>query len=272
MVQFGDISNPATDALNDDYTNKIFAKIKTKAGPVGVTAEVNRQTKDDKTSLLSKLAFKWAGPSGFSIDKLTMKPDGHHAMETSISGLAPGLKLTFKGDDAEQGDLGVEYNKGAVSATADCDVIMGSQVNGSLCVAAKKNINVGGSATYDIKGSSLSSFSLGASVTQGNIFAALTTNKLDKANLGLLYTVNSDLKVATSSSHSADKPLEKLTVGCIFNAQNFGVLKGKFTSDGSIEGALLKDIAPKVSANPSFRISAHKPAETFSYGLGVTIG
>jgi hypothetical protein len=271
-MQYDDISKKASDALNDDYQGKIFTKIKTKAGPVKVAAEITRATKDTKTSLLSKLAFTWAGPSGFSIDKLTMKPDGHHAMETSLKGLADGLKLTFKGDDGEQGDLGVEYTKGVVAATADCDIITGSKLNSSVCVAAKDNLNVGGSLSYDVTNKSLSSFSLGASMTQGNIFAAVTTSKFDSASLGLLYTVNSDLKIATSSSHSAEKPLEKLTVGCVFNAQNFGIVKGKFTSDGSIEAALVKDIAKGVTANPAFKISAHKPADTFTYGLGVTIG
>jgi len=265
------LSPPFPDALGDDYQNKVFAKIKTKAGPVGVTCEVTRKSSDNKTSLLSKIALKWKGPSGFSIDKLTMKPDGTHAMETSLGGLAPGLKLTFKGDDANQGDLGAEYTKGPIAATAVCDIIMGSTVSGSVCFAAKDNVNVGGSAQYDIKGSALKSFGVGASVTQGPLFASITTSKFDSADLGLLYTVNSDLKLATSSSHSASKPLDKVTVGCIFN-NNFGVLKGKFTSDGAIEAALIKDVSKGVTVNPSFKISAQKPADSFAFGLGVTIG
>jgi hypothetical protein len=131
---------------------------------------------------------------------------------------------------------------------------------------------VGGSCTYDVLNSDLSKFSLGASISQGNIFAAVTTAKFDEASLGLLYTVNSDLKIASKSSHSAKEPLKNLTVGCVFNAQNFGVVKGKFTSDGSIQAALVKDIAKGVTANPSFKISAKNPADSFSYGLGVTIG
>ncbi|GMI36434.1 hypothetical protein TeGR_g5516, partial [Tetraparma gracilis] len=76
--------------------------------------------------------------------------------------------------------------------------------------------------------------------------------------------------IASSSSHSADKPLGNVTLGCVFKAP-VGLLKGKFTSDGVVEACLTKSVAKGVTVNPAFRVSAHKPADTFNYGLGVTM-
>lgn len=270
MVFFADISNPATDALKDDYTPKIFTKIKTKAGSVGVTAETERKTKNESTSLLSKLAFKWAGPSGFSLDKLTLKPDGSHSLETSLTGIAPGLKFTFAGDDKEQGDLGFEYKTSSVAVTGECDIILGSSASASACLT-KGDINVGASGKFDIKKSSLSAYSLGGSYAVGPLFASVTTKKLSSANLGFLYKVNSDLSIATSSSHSASSPLSSLTLGMIYAAP-VALIKAKVTSDGIIEAAAVKDIAKKVTINPAIKVAAKNPTETFSYGLGVTMG
>jgi len=268
MPLFSKISAPSDDFFGDDYTKKVTCKIKTKAGPVGVTSETERKTKGS-TSLLSKLSFKWAAGSGFSIDKLQMKPDGSHVMETSLTGVAPGLKFTFKGDDAQNGDLGVEYTKGAIGMTAEMDIIELKQVAASLA-ASKGDLAFGGSATYKIAGGSLDKYSVGASYSSGPLFASVMSDKLSSVDLGLKYKVNSDLVVGTSSTHSASAPLGAMTAGASFNAP-FGIVKGKATSDGVISAVLVKEVAKKVTITPAVQVKASDFANA-TWGLGVTMG
>ncbi|GMH50156.1 hypothetical protein TrLO_g9420 [Triparma laevis f. longispina] len=270
MPFFKDISKSSNDALGDDYTSKVSSKMKTKAGPVGVTCETTRVSKD-KVSLLSKLSFKWAGPSGFSVDKLQLKDNGSHVLETSLVGAAgnPNLKFTFKGDDSQKGDLGVEYSKGMLGLTAEMDIIELKKVSASALVT-KGDLAFGGNGTFKMAGSSIDKFSLGASYSAGPIFAALTTDKFAGANLGLMYKVNGDLSIATSSSHSADKPLDAVTIGCVYNAP-VGVVKAKCTSGGVASAVLVKDVAKKVTITPSLQV-ANGDIKNASFGFGVVMG
>jgi len=233
-----------------------------------VTSETERKVKGS-TSLLSKLSFKWAAGSGFSIDKLQMKPDGSHVMETSLTGVAPGLKFTFKGDDNQNGDLGMEYTKGAIGATAVMDIIELKQVAASLA-ASKGDLAFGGSATYKISSSTLDKYSVAASYSSGPLFASVVSNKLSSIDLGLKYKVNNDLVIGTSSSHSASSPLGSMTAGASYDAP-FGIVKGKATSDGTISAVLVKEVAKKVTITPSVELKASDFANA-TWGLGVTMG
>ena len=258
------------DFLKDDYTQKYTAKVKTKAGAVGVTSETERKG----GSLLSKMAFKWAGPSGFSLDKLQMKPDGSHVMETSLKGVYPGVKFTFEGDDNSKGQLGAEVVKGGVSLTANMDVIELKEMSGSLC-ATKGDVSFGGSAKYDISGSSIADYSLGTSYSKGPIFASITTKKFDEANLGILYKVSSDLSVGTKTSHSMSSPLGSIECGLAYNAP-LGVVKCKADSKGTLSAVLVKDIAKKVTVTPTVTFSKGKGGGSMvsspTFGFGVVMG
>ena len=148
-------------------------------------------------------------------------------------------------------------------------------------------------------GSSVDKFSLGASYSSGPIFAALTTDKFAGANLGLMYKVrrkrraaphllpspptpysnsfsfpppqvNGDLSLATSSSHSADKPLDSVTIGCVYNAP-VGVVKAKCTSGGVASAVLVKDVAKKVTVTPSLQVK-NGDIKNASFGFGVVMG
>merc|ERR1719390_78888 len=95
---FKDFNKNVTDIFNDDFDYKYGLKVKTNAPRgVGVTVSTDYSPKGGKTSLLGKISAKWAHESGFAIDKVEMKSDGSLSTETSLSGVAPGLKFEFKG-------------------------------------------------------------------------------------------------------------------------------------------------------------------------------
>lgn len=262
MVKFADIAKQPIDLLNDDYTSSVTLKCKKSAGCFPVTIET---TRGSGGALAAKVGTKLA-VGGFTVDKVQLKPKGDYVLETSVAP-ASGLKLTFKGGSGA--DVGAEYTAGKLTATGVLDAKDMSKVSSSVCVAVGSGINAGGCMTYSMgKSAGISAYTLGGNYTTGPLFASVTTSK-GAANLGLLYTVNSGLKLASTTSHSASKPLGDFTIGCAYKAP-VGDVKAKVGSDGLISACLVKDIAPKVSLTASGSV-AGTDFSTFKYGLGVTM-
>ena len=250
------------DLLSDDYTSKVTLKCKKLAGDKTVTIETERASSG---ALSSKVGTKFS-IGGFAVDKIQLKPKGDYALETSTSPMS-GLKLTFKGGSGA--DVGVEYTTGSVFATGVLDAKDMSKISTSLCMGVGYGANVGGSLAYSTgKSAGISSYSVGGNYSSGPLFASLTTSK-GQANLGLLYSVNSGLSLASTSVHSADSPLGDFTVGCAYKA-SIGDVKAKIGSDGVVSACVSKDVAPKVSVTVSGSV-AGTDFSTFKYGLGVTM-
>lgn len=248
--------------MSDDYTSKTTLKCKKPAGPFAVTIETERSASG---ALTSKVGTKFV-VGGFNVDKIQFKPKGDYVLETSIAP-ASGVKLTFKGGDGA--DVGVEYTKGSTVATTVVDAKDMSKISSSVCMGVASGINLGGSMSYNMgKNAGIGGYSAGGNYTSGPLFASLTTSK-GQANLGLLYSVNSGLALASTSSHSAASPLGAFTVGCAYKA-SVGDVKAKVGSDGIISTCLVKDIAPKVSLTLSGSV-AGTDFSTLKYGVGVSM-
>lgn len=86
--------------------------------------------KDNK--LVPKIAVKYAGPNGFTIDKLEAASDSKLTVETSLTGLTQGLKLEFKGNESDKGDLSFTYNLPAVTLTGEFDATKFSSAKASI--------------------------------------------------------------------------------------------------------------------------------------------
>lgn len=252
--------------LNDDYTSSISLKSKSKAGPVAVTLETERSPAG---TLSSKVGTKFAY-AGLNFDKLQAKPDGSNVLESSISP-CPGCKVTFKANKGA--DLGLEYTRGGVTTTGSLDVLNMSKFSTSACVGVSPGINVGGSLGYNLSGdkAGVSGYNLGASYSSGPLFASVTSAKLSSANVGLLYKVNGDLSLASSTTHSSAKPFDVAAIGGSYSGLgSVGVLKAKVGSDGVTSACMIKEIAPKVNLTLSGSITG-ADTSTFKYGVGVSM-
>lgn len=251
--------------MNDDYTNKISLKAKTNAGPVAVTIETE-QGKDG--GLSSKIGTKFSYAK-FNVDKGQVKADGGRVLETSLK-VTPDVKLTFKA--SKGADLGVDYTKGNFYATGVFDVIDMSRLSASACMGLPKGIKVGGDATYALSGKTgFSGCNVGASYTAGPLFTSITaTSKLSQFNIGLLYKVNSDISIASQTTHSSSKMCDVLNVGGAYKAQNIGTIKAKMGSNGILSACLIREIAPKVILTASGSMTATDPS-TFKPGFGISM-
>jgi len=250
----------------DDYTSTVSLKCKKDAGPVAVTIET---LQGDGGSLSSKIGTKFSYAK-FNVDKGQLTADGGKALETSIK-LTPEIKLSFKA--SKGADLGVDYVKGNFYATGSMDVMSMSSVNASACIGLNHGIKLGADAKYNLSGSStgLGGFNFGASYTTGPLFASVTaTSKLSQYNVGLLYKVNSDLSIASQTTHSSSKMCDVLAVGGSYKAANIGVIKAKMGSNGVVSACLVREIAPKVTLTASGSMSA-SDVSTFKPGLGISM-
>ena len=266
-MKFNDISKPSKDLLSDDYTNSMTLKCKGKAGPIGVTIETERSAAG---TLSSKVGGKFAY-AGLNFDKLQAKADGSNVLETSLVPMA-GCKMTFKANKGA--DLGVEYTAGSVTTTGSLDVLNMSKLSTSTCIGVAPGINVGGDLSYNISGdkAGLSSYNIGASYATGPLFASVTSaSKLSQFNVGVLYKVNSDLSLASSTTHSSAKTCNVLAIGGSYSGlANVGTIKAKVGSNGITSACVVREVAPKVNLTASGSISG-ADFSTLKYGIGITM-
>jgi voltage-dependent anion channel protein 2 len=263
-TKFADIAKAPKTILVDDYSTKINLKCKKDAGDVAVTIETDRSSGG---ALASKIGLK--GSYGkLNIDKAQATADGGHVLETSLSP-CEGVVLSFKGNNGA--DLGVDYTKGHFVGTAALDVKDLSKITASSCYGLDSGFNIGGDATYALSGKTgISEFNLGASYTKGPTFASITTAaKVSQFNLGMVYKVNSDLSLASQTTHSSEKPFDLLAVGGIYKAP-FADIKAKVSGDGVISACVMKEIVPKVTVTATGSVTA-TDMSNFKYGLGVSM-
>jgi len=265
-MKFSDISKPSKDLLGDDYSSSVTLKAKGKAGPIGVTIETERSAAG---TLSSKVGGKFSY-AGLNFDKLQAKADGSNVLETSLVPL-PGCKMTFKANKGA--DLGVEYTAGAMTTTASLDVLNMSKFSKSFCIGVAPGINVGGDLSYNISGdkAGLSSYNCGASYATGPLSASITSaSKLSQFNIGVLYKVNSDITLASSTTHSSGKAVDLLAIGGAYTGGSMGTIKAKVGSNGITSACLITEVAPKVNLTASGSISG-ADFSTFKYGIGITM-
>jgi len=267
MPKFSDIAKGPNDLLNDDYTSSVSLKCKANAGPVAVTIETERSANG---SLSSKVGGKFAY-AGLNFDKVQAKADGSNVLETSLVPCT-GCKMTFKANKGA--DLGFEYTAGSIITTGSLDVLNMSKVSTSTCIGVAPGINVGGELGYNLSGdkAGLSSYNIGASYSTGPLFASVTsTSKFSQFNVGVLYKVNKDLSLASSTTHSSSKTCDVVAIGGAYSGLgSVGTIKAKVGSNGVTSACLVKEVAPKVNLTASGSISG-ADFSTFKYGLGISM-
>mmetsp|Transcript_19585 Transcript_19585/g.45602 ORF Transcript_19585/g.45602 Transcript_19585/m.45602 type:complete len:147 (+) Transcript_19585:408-848(+) len=145
-----------------------------------------------------------------------------------------------------------------------------SKFSGSACFGLASGIKIGGDMSYNISGKEMSAFNVGGSYSTGPLFASITSaSKMKSFNMYLLYKVNSDLSIASQTTHSSSKALDVVAVGGSYKA-SFADLKAKVGSDGVVSACLVKEISPKVTLTASSSVTA-ADFSNFQYGIGIVM-
>lgn len=263
VSKFSDIAKGPNDLLNDDYTSKISFKCKKSAGPVAFTIDT---TRGSSGALTSKIGGKFSY-AGISFDKVQHEANGSPTLETSYAP-APGLKLSFKG--SKGADLGCDYKTGNFVGTTKLDVKELSKFSTSACMSVGSGVTVGGDMAYSLKNSSLAGYNAGVSYSSGPLLAAATTSgKFGAVNLSMMYKVNSDVSLATSTTHSSEKAFAVGAVGGSYKAL-FGDVKAKIGGDKVVSASLVKAVCPSTKITLSGSMTG-LDTSTFKYGVGLSM-
>jgi voltage-dependent anion channel protein 2 len=98
----------------------------------------------------------------------------------------------------------------------------------------------------------------------------LTASSKSTFNIGLLYKVNKDLSLASSTTHSSDKMCDVLAIGGSYAAPQIGVIKAKYAGSGLLSLCVTRELAPKVMLTASGSVSA-SDLSTFKPGFTLSI-
>ncbi len=221
--------------------------------------------------MVPKLTTKWTHASGFTLEKLEFSPDCKTTVETSLTGLAPGLKLEFKGNETDKADLSFNYAVPLATITGEFDINNFSSVKTSVN-GGQGAFTAGASADLKIAKSSIESttFGVGAGYTiPKQLFVGVRANK-NFADFSALfsYIVNKDITVAAVASHSAKGPAA--TVATAYKCNPDTVIKVKANSSGVLSASVKQAFEKKFSVVGSAEIPSD--FNNVKFGVNATLG
>lgn len=276
VVKFADIVKSVSDVFSDDYKTKNILKIK-HVTPNDVTVTSESELDAQFTAIAGNANLKYKHSSGFSLDKLAVKAGKAgkvtFSAETSLVGVAPGLKFTFKGDDANEGKLGAEYTTETMTVTGELDVHRLTALEVSSAFAVNKFV-AGAEVSYDgaAKGGfseGLKTLNVGASYVMGDAFVGVVTqNKFKGAKISAMTRPLPNVTLATEVT-AGSSPLSA-NLGVIYSCHSTTTLRAKASTS--------KELAASVSYTPVKKtnvvVAASYDMNTHStkHGVSITLG
>jgi hypothetical protein len=271
LPQFKDWNKVVEDVFKDDFDLKYVLKAKN-AAPNGlnVTTSTEFKNKGGKTSLNGKISTKWA-QNGFSLDKFEIKDDGSIVTESSLTGVYPGVKLEFKGDDSLKADLGVIYSCSAATVTAEADVVEFSGVKASVW-ATSSGASFGGALDYKLNGGDLKTLDVAASYPVNGTFIGLkTSNKFSKFDASVSFPASKQYTLAGLFGVTPDKSEISAAVAVVAKQNDNTTIKVKVNSDGILNASVKQSFSKTCSVVGATELNLRDPS-AFKLGLTTTLG
>jgi hypothetical protein len=221
--------------------------------------------------------LKYAHSSGFTVEKLEVSPKGKVTTETSLDRAAPGLKLEFKGNDTDKGDLSFTYSPSPLATlTGEVDALNFAKANGSVSLShapfvAGANVD----ATFGKQGLDTKSFGLGVGYTIPKLlFAGVrATNSLADFSGIFSYVMNKDLALVGKVVHStAGKSAGTSSIlAAIYQYDPTTTIKVKAGSTGVINASIKKSFEKKFSVVGSVEVPQGF-SSGYKFGLNAVLG
>lgn len=271
MPLYKDLDKCTRDIFSDDFDTKCSLKVKSEA-PAGVALTTTTDCPCGGP-MTSKVSAKWAHPSGFSVDKLEMAGCDKVKLETSLTGLAPGLKLEFKGACSGAGNLGVIYKHAAATVAADLD-IAGFSGGSASVLGGAQGILAGASANFAFGGKfDVTDFSVGIGYKPSCcVYAGVVANKkASEFNSALHYKVNKALSVAALVDVVPKDSTHRFNLATTYACTDTTTVKVKVNNDGVIN-ASVKTKLPKALTVVGAAAFDTRNTSSFNAGVTATLG
>jgi hypothetical protein len=207
------------------------------------------------------------------LDKLEVKNNGSVVVETSLSGVAPGLKFEFKGDDANKGDLGAVYTTPQYTATAEVDVAEFSSAQASV-LAGTGPYTGGASAAFSLGDKvDVKSFDVaGSYAVAQNYFAGINvTNKFSKYALSFAYLAGSNYTIAGLLNFVPEKSSTSLTLGGLYKCNPNTNIKAKINSEGTLALSVKQFLAKDCTVTAATELPT-KDFSAYKFGITASLG
>jgi len=256
--------------VNDDFDSKFSLKIKS-SGPANTTFTTNTQLDCKSNKLVPKLTTKWVHASGFTLEKLEFSPDCKTTVETSLTSVAPGLKLEFKGNESDKADLSFNYTLPAATITGEFDINNFASVKASVN-GGQGPFTVGASADLKIAKSSVESttFAVGAGYTvPKQLFVGVRANKnFSEFSALFSYILNKDSTVAAIVNHTSKGP--NATLATVYKCNPDTSIKAKVNTNGVLSASVKQAFEKKFSVVGSAEVPSD--FNSVKFGINATLG
>jgi len=269
---FKDFDKSTADIIDEDFDTKYTLKVKS-AGPSGstLTSTTTLDTAKD-VKLSPKLSLKWPHPSGFTLEKFESASNGKLAIETSLTGAAPGLKLEFKGNDSDKGDLGFTYTAPAATVTGEVDLLNFSSVKASA-IGGTGPITAGGNTEVKLSKAGIDSycFGLGLGYTLPKVFflGVRADKNLSAYSALFSYSAVKDITLAGKLTYNQKDKLGAV-VASVYRCNPDTTIKVKASSGGVFAASVKHTFPGKFAVVGSTEIPAQLNAAKF--GINATLG
>ena len=228
-------------------------------------------TKESKLS--TKLSGKWGHPCGLTVDKLEFANDGKVTTETSLITTANGLKLEFKANDCDKGDLGFIYKHKNATITGEFDTLACSKANGSISLRHGR-FAAGAIADIKIAKSSVSSaaYTLGGSFEMPNaVFAGVRISKNLSEYSGIVtFVANPNSTLAGNILYSTKSKTTTGALATLYKLDADTTFKLKAASTGTLNASVKRQLDKKFVV-----IGSAEVPSSFSglkFGVNATLG
>lgn len=224
-----------------------------------------------ETKLNTKVSTKWGHSSGFTLEKLELANDGKVTTETSLVGAAPGLKLEFKGNDSDKGDLGFTYKHAAATITGEVDALSFSKATGSIC-AGSGPFSAGASADMAISKASVSSTTLAVGVgytVPKSLFVSLRSTKNLSEYAGAFSFVAAP-NVTLAGKVAYNPKATSGILAAVYKCNPLTTIKVKAGSCGTVYGSVKQQLDKKFAVVGSAEVPS--TLTNVKFGINATLG
>ena len=221
----------------------------------------------------SKFNLKWAHHSGFTVDKLELTSFEKVNVETSLTGVADGLKFEFKGNDSSLGTVGAVYKHKLATFGTELDISGFSFLKASA-LGGSNGVSAGAAATFALGSKfAVSDYSAAIGWKNDTAFVGLkANNKLADLNTFVHYQVKPNLGLHAQLDFTPKTSTHNVTVGVAYKCNDNNVAtKAKITSNGLISASVKKNFPNKLSVVGAVGVDVHK-LEAYNFGITATLG
>jgi len=269
---YKDFDKSARDLFSDDFDTKNSIKVKS-AAPAGVTLTTTTDCSCGASAFSSKVAAKWAHASGFAVDKFEVAGCDKVKLETSLTGLAPGLKFDFKGASASSGNLGVTYKHANASVATNLDIAGFSSASASVLGGAN-GFTAGVAGNFALAGKfDVKDFSAVVGYApNATLFTGVgASKKFTEFNVSLKFDVKPEITIAALADIVPKTSSHKFQIGAAYTCNPDTTVKVKVNSDGVINASVKQKCQKKFEVIGAAEFDTRNTS-SIKFGVNATLG